>query len=367
MRGRKKSHRFRVIKVNKIVKSLLKYGITIILLLICSLGVFTRVGLSELVCKYILCNEMYVMNTDLPVFKDFSNMYNKFVLRDIIPGLGINTPSITDDKSVNEIPTLPETTPETDIPKNTFPIIDRQIPAKNLDIRNETTYQPDIESLLYSPLSFSSPEILIVHTHATESYKTDDNNYYYEDDPDRTIDTNLNVVRVGDELAKHLERYGFRVTHARDINDYPSYNQSYNKTLGVIEYYLKQNPNIQIVIDLHRDSVVSSDGIKSKFTTGINGKKTAQIMLVCGTNQAGLDNDTWQENLKFTLKLQNYMEVNFPGLARPLNIRQERFNTHATFGSFIIEVGTSGNTLNEALNSTEFLAKAINDVLLPYK
>ncbi len=253
------------------------------------------------------------------------------------------------------------------IPENTFPIKNSQTISKNLEIRNETTYVPDINSLLYAPLSFNSPEILIVHTHASESYKTDNLNYYSESDSDRSTDIKFNVVRVGEELAKELTNYGFKVTHAKDINDYPSYNQSYNKTLEVINYYLRNNKNIQVVLDIHRDSIVKSDGTKLKFTSTINGENVAQVMLVCGTNQAGLENDTWQENLKFSLKLQNYMETYYPGLARPLNLRQERFNTHATLGSMIIEVGTSGNTLQEALSSTKYLAKTIKEILIPYR
>lgn len=252
------------------------------------------------------------------------------------------------------------------INENTFPVKDTQIIAKNLEIRNETTYAPDIYSLLYAPLSFKNPEILIVHTHGSESYKNDDLNYYHETDSDRTTDTQLNVIRVGEELAKELNKYGFKVTHAKDINDYPSYNKSYNKTLEVINYYLKRNKNIQVVLDIHRDSIVKNDGTKLKFTSKIDNENVAQVMIVCGTNQAGLDNDTWQENLKFALKMQNFMEINYPGFARPLNLRQERFNTHATTGSMIIEVGTSGNTLQEALQSTKYLANTIKEILLPY-
>lgn len=253
------------------------------------------------------------------------------------------------------------------LPKNTFPIKALNVKGKNLETKNETTYLPDIYSLLYSSLEFKKPEILIVHTHGSESYKMDDFNHYTEGDPDRTIDINYNVVRVGNELEKELTKYGFKVTHAEDINDYPSYNQSYNKTLQVIEYHLKKNKNIQIVLDIHRDSIIRNDGSKIKFLSEINGEKVAQIMIVCGTNQAGLENDSWQENLKFAIKMQNYMENKFPGFARPLNLRQERFNTHATHGSMIIEVGASGNTLNEALSSVKYIAETINEVLLPYK
>lgn len=252
------------------------------------------------------------------------------------------------------------------IPENTYPIKNSSIVSKNLEVRNETTYQPDFNSLLYAPLDFKSPEILIVHTHASESYKQDNLNYYTESETDRTTDTNRNVVKVGTHLAEELTKYGFKVTHAKDINDHPSYNKSYTKTLGVINSHLEANSNIQIVIDLHRDAIIKNDGSKLKFTSVINGETVSQVMIVCGTNQAGLDNDTWQENLKFAMKLQNYMENTYPGFARPLNLRQERFNTHATKGSMIIEVGTSGNTLSEAVGAVKYLAKTISEVLKPY-
>lgn len=256
---------------------------------------------------------------------------------------------------------------ESTVPVGAYPITETKSVGKSLQIRNETTYQPDLNALLNAPLSFSSPEILIVHTHASEAYTEEGQSYYTENETNRNIDTEKNMVRVGSELAKELTNLGFKVTHAREINDYPSYNKSYSKTLDVINYYLKNNPNIQIVLDIHRDSVIKADGTKMKFVTDINGEKVAQVMIVSGTNQAGLENDTWQENLKFALKLQSYMENEYPELARPLNLRQERFNTHATFGSLIIEIGTGGNTLSEALASTKYLAKTIKETLKLYR
>ncbi len=284
----------------------------------------------------------------LPVLRDKSSVYNH----------------IEADEEKNNEATVEN---EPVVIENTLPIVESGNISKNLALKNETTYAPDVQLLLNAELSFKSPEILIVHTHASESYKLDDLNYYHETDSDRTLDTNHNVVRVGTELGNELKNYGFNVTHARDINDYPSYNQSYNKTLKVINKHIEKNSNIQIVLDVHRDAVIKGDGSKIKMVSDVNGEKCAQVMIVCGTNQAGLENEAWQENLKFALKLQNYMETNYPGLARPLNLRQERFNTHATKGSIIIEVGTSGNTLNEALNSTKYLAKTIKEVLEVYR
>ncbi len=296
--------------------------------------------------------------------RDFGSLFNpQRVLAESIPFLNL-PPSEEEFQPLEDTPAEPESPPPLPpLPENTYPILNSQVISKKLGIRNETTYQPDLQALLSAPLSFSSPEILIVHTHASESYKNDDFNYYTEGESDRSLDTALNMVRIGEELATELKARGFKVTHARDINDHPSYNQSYNRTLDVINSHLQGNSNIQIVLDLHRDAAVKSDGTKLKFTASVNGESVSQIMLVCGTNQRGLPNDTWQENLKFALKLQNYMENTFPGLARPLNLRQERFNTHATKGSMIIEIGTSGNTLQESLGSVKYLADALSHVI----
>ena len=252
-----------------------------------------------------------------------------------------------------------------------LPIEESQNPGADLKLKNETTYQVDTKALLDAPLSFQlqggGPHVLIVHTHASESYSPTDQNFYLPSDPSRTEDTNFNVVRVGDELEQQLKQRGVSVIHARDINDYPSYNESYKKTLGVIEWYLQKYPSIQMVFDVHRDAVVKADGAKVKFTADIDGEKMAQVMLVCGTDQGGLQNDTWQENLKFALKLQNTLETKYPGLARPLNLRKERFNLHATPGSLIMEIGTHGNTLEEALAAMPYLAQVVADTIKPYQ
>lgn len=371
MRKRKKLKKFNTIIIKK--NDLLCIILVVLCTALCSFFAL-NINISKEASKKIL-------NIEIPILKNaisldeflknrLLNVFNpEYILMDSIH-------TISDDmlkaieiysKDKDEAENVDNIAENPSLPENTLPIKALNIKGKNLEIKNETTYLPDINSLLYSPLEFKKPEILIVHTHGSESYKMDDLDFYKEGDSDRTTDINYNVIRVGDELEKELKKYGFKVTHAKDINDYPSYNQSYNKTLQVIEYYLKKNKNIQIVLDIHRDSIIRNDGSKIKFLTEIQGENVAQIMIVCGTNQAGLENNTWQENLKFAIKMQNYMENKIPGFARPLNLRQERFNTHLTYGSMIIEVGSSGNTLGEALASTKYIAEAINEVLLPYK
>ncbi len=237
-------------------------------------------------------------------------------------------------------------------------------------IKNETRYGINTNELLKEKLEFNmkaaGPKILIVHTHGSESYTAEGKNFYVEGTGDRNTDTNFNVVRVGDAIAKVFEKAGIEVIHDRTMHDIPSYNGSYASSLKSIERYTKEYPSIQIVLDIHRDAIVYEDGTKAKTVTKIDGENTAQLMFVVGTNEGGLSHDNWRQNLKFAIKLQNSINKKYPSLMRGINLRRERFNGHITKGSLIIEVGTSGNTLNEAVRgatlASEVIADFINDI-----
>ncbi len=229
---------------------------------------------------------------------------------------------------------------------------------KGITVRNSTTYQPDYEALFREPLKMTKPEkgqpqILIVHTHGTESYNPDT----------RSEDTANNMIRIGDEMEQVFQEKGIGVVHSHTLHDIPHYNNSYGKALDTIEAVLKKHPSIQVVLDVHRDAMTTAEGELRKVVTEINGKKAAQVMLVVGTNQMGLPNDHWHENLKFAMKCQEAICRKYPGLTRPIDLRQERFNMHATNGSLIIEVGTHGNTIEEAMYAARCTAEAISEVL----
>lgn len=87
-------------------------------------------------------------------------------------------------------------------------------------------------------------------------------------------------------------------------------------------------------------------------------------MLVMGTGENGLEHPYWRENLKLALAMQKAMDDKYPTLTRPINLAQERYNQHLTQGSLILEVGSSGNTLSEALCAVELFADAVAPLLL---
>lgn len=234
-----------------------------------------------------------------------------------------------------------------------------QILSTGLSIKNETNYTVDVESILYEKPCFklekNKPLVLIVHTHASESFTS--NGEFETTDTDRTLDTRYNMIAIGEEFAKVLSENGINVIHDKTIHDYPSYTSSYKRTLATIEMYLEKYPSIQMVFDIHRDGLTKADGTKIKLSSNIEGVETAQVMVLCGTDENGLEFDGWEDNLRLAMQIQKTMETDYPTLARPLNLSKNRYNMHKTRGSLIFEIGTNGNTLDEALNGAKLMAE----------
>ncbi len=238
---------------------------------------------------------------------------------------------------------------------------------ENIWVKNDSTKGIDLKWLLGAKLPFklagNGPHVLIIHTHGSESYLPQGRDFYTLTDVERTEDKKYNVISVGDELERVLKENGISVVHDRNIYDSPSYNGSYTRALDAIGKNLKENPSIKVVIDLHRDAMTSADGVKYRTVANVGEKRVAQMMLVMSTGESGLPHPDWAENLKLAVKLQNAMSKKYPGIMRPINLRKERFNMHATKGSMLVEVGTSANSLSEAKESIKLLGKELAEIL----
>ncbi len=246
-------------------------------------------------------------------------------------------------------------------PKNN--IKEESYKSNGIEIKNETSYPIDPISVLQEKIQINiqNPKVLIVHTHGSESYTPTQKYLYTHSGNFRTSDAKYNMIRVGEELAKALRKKGISVIHDKTINDYPSYNDSYNKAGEVIKSHLSNDKDIAFVFDIHRDAVGDEKNI-IKFVSEIKGKPTAQVMMVCGTD-TNLENPNWQENLKLSIHIQNYFNINNPGFLRPINLRKERFNMHLTKGSLLFEIGTNGNTMEEALRGAKVLGEGLGDFI----
>lgn len=209
----------------------------------------------------------------------------------------------------------------------------------------------------------SDPQVLIVHTHTTEAYMTYYAGYFNAGDEARTTDNGRNVVAVGDAIASQLQSAGIGVIHDTTIHDSP-YTGAYDRSAATIEKNLKQYPSIRVVLDIHRDAMDSSDKEKVKPTVVINGRKAAQLMIIascCDTKD--MPHPNWHENLRFALRLQNALNTQYEGIARPLYLVDSRYNEHLTKGSLLIEIGSEANTVSEAVYSGGILGKTLSQVL----
>ena len=249
-------------------------------------------------------------------------------------------------------------------PEATMPAFSSQDMAL-VTVKNFCAKDPDLEALIRQPLTWDltveAPAVLILHTHGTESYTKSPGEQYKESSAYRTLDENYNMVSLGDYLAQALEAAGIGVIHDRSLHDYPSYNGSYSAARKSIASYLKEFPSIQLVLDLHRDA--SGDN-KNQLKTAatVDGVKSAQLMLVVGTNGTGLSHPNWEENLSLALKLYTQLERRAPGICRYISLRAQRFNQDQHPGALIVEIGGAGNSHAEAITATDLLAKAIIDM-----
>lgn len=234
-------------------------------------------------------------------------------------------------------------------------------------VGNETSYSIDINGMFLSEpkinMSLDGPKVLITHTHATESYARDGATVYDVTEGDRSDNISENVVAVGERLCGVLNGRGIETVHDKILHDRPSFNGSYAHSLSTVEEYIKKHPSIQIVLDIHRDSIVYDDKTKAKTVTEINGKDAAQLMFVVGTDEKGLYNPDWRDNLTAAIHFQHEITEKYPSLMRHINLRKERFNGHTSKASMIVEVGTSGNSLNEAIYGIELMGECIADYL----
>ena len=247
----------------------------------------------------------------------------------------------------------------------TTEVIPNSVPNKytntynGVQIKNESGLEINENNLNFD-LSFNKKDILIFHTHTCESYTSSEKYNYEQTGSFRTTDLNFSVARVGDELTSQLNSYGFNVSHDKTYHDYPAYSGSYARSLTTVQNILNSGSKADIVIDIHRDAIAdSSYAPKVK----IGDEYASQLMFVIGTNGSGLEHSNWIQNLKFAIMVQQKANEMYPGLFKPIIVRSSRYNQHLTKCSSIIEVGATGNTLDEANTSMKYLAKVLSEVI----
>jgi len=242
---------------------------------------------------------------------------------------------------------------------------------KNIYVRNTTaTKSINIEKVLNEELDLkidrAKPAVLIFHTHTTEGYEILDRGWYAQNYITRSREESRNVVRVGTEIEKQLTAAGYTVIHDKTIHD-TKYGGAYDRSRATVQKYLDKYPNIQIVLDVHRDAIHQDNGIKIKPTAVIYGKKAAQIMIITGAQEKSITNyPNWEWNLRFAVKLQKKAEDMYPGLMRPIFFCTRKYNMDMTKCSLLLEMGSDVNTLDEAAYSGRLIGSSLAALMKDY-
>ena len=193
------------------------------------------------------------------------------------------------------------------------------------------------------------PLVLIVHTHATESYLPASEGNYHTKDVENT------VRDVGAVLAETLAAEGIAVVHDQTLHDSPSYNQSYSRSYATITEILKSNPTIQCVIDLHRDAIASDS---PAATVSVDGKTCAKYSYVVSTAVP-----TYSDNLNFVNAMNAAAAQKYSGFTGKVLERGYRYNQDLSSKYMLLEIGYNRNYIEEARNTAEIFGKILAETL----
>ena len=249
---------------------------------------------------------------------------------------------------------------------------EKYIPCGAGSIKNNTRQSAaDIAAEAAQPLPFAiekdsaAPQVLIMHTHATEDYRLSAGLWFTPGDGARSTDRSINMCAVGRVMADTLNAAGICTLHDETLNDYPSYTGSYANSRAVVQQYLAQYPSIKVVLDVHRDAIERENGTRCAPVCSIDGRQAAQVMIICGCdNGTSVQLPAWRQNLRFAAAWERSMEAKYPDLTRPVLFSYRFYNQDLTTGSLLIEIGGHGNNLNEALYAGYLAAQGLVETLL---
>lgn len=231
-----------------------------------------------------------------------------------------------------------------------------EIPTETVRAECSVDSIPAVE--LYS----DEPQVLILHTHTTESYEPYEKDWYDESYTSRSSDPGNGVVAVGEAIAGQLASAGINVIHDCTLHDL-TYNGAYSRSLGTALGVLDRYPSVKVVLDIHRDAIEYEDGTRVSAVTDIDGKKAAQAMIICAADDGTYGVPGFMNNLHFASALQQSMESRYPTLTRPVLFQYCQYNQQVSPGALLIEVGSHGNSIDQAVYSGELIGKSLAELL----
>ncbi len=211
------------------------------------------------------------------------------------------------------------------------------------------------------------PTVLIYHTHTSETYELLDRGFYTNERSSRSDNSAENMIRIGEEICKVLEENGYKTIHDKTVYD-EQYSGAYDRSRENISKFLKENPSIQIVLDVHRDAIYQKNTTKIKPVIEFNERKAAQIMLITGCEDGNVtDFPNWEKNLTFALNFQKQLVSDNQNLMRPLMFCSRKYNMDLTPCALQVEFGTDANTLAEAVYSAQLFGESLSQLLKEYE
>ena len=206
-------------------------------------------------------------------------------------------------------------------------------------------------------LTKKSDKILLYNTHTSESY-TNSPNYTFEyDGVMRSRNAEYNMLAIAKELDKNLRDKNINSVQNTTPHDYGTYTSAYSKSRMTIESALSNMGGAGLIIDVHRDATAD---LGYRPVANINGVQVAQCMFVVGVGTDSNKNEYWEDNLRLALKLQMIADKIYPGLFRPMYIRNSIYNQDLNKYSLLIEFGATGNTIEEVKLTTRCITNLLN-------
>lgn len=233
-------------------------------------------------------------------------------------------------------------------------------------VRNCTLYSNDeLYALSKNGLPFEldkdtdEPCVLIYHTHATECFEPYARDFYDSDLTAKCTERDKNIISVGDKICEQLDAAGVPYIHDTLVHDYPSYDSAYQSSRSAVQEILNKYPSIKICLDIHRDGIEREDGTRIAPIADIDGRQAAQIMIISCADDGSGDLPDFRKNFSFACVLQSALESRWNGLTRPILFDTRFYNQDLSVGSLLIEVGSHGNSIDQAQYSGELIGKTL--------
>ena len=246
------------------------------------------------------------------------------------------------------------------VPAGATPIVPQNIATKNHPI-NQTDRVIDMQSVLEATCSIPAPQgqisVLILHTHTGEGYNRDGALYLDSSDEEfaRSADGSDGVVAVGAGIAKRLNEAGIGTIHCKTVFDGESNREAYARAAEAIEAFRLAYPSLVCVIDVHRDAATDAQGNIVRTLAVRDGQGIAQTRLICGMSAER----TSKTNLALAIKLCERMNQAFPDSCASVICKAQTLNQDCAPFSLTLEIGSCGNTPDEAQAAAEIVAQAL--------